>query len=132
MEKICYSLEKNISENALKELIGDIFLEEKYYYFVIFEYDIDFKNLLLEKYVKVFENNKVTIGFLNDDELKYLYEFYERGIELPFVITNQKVDISFEKASAKNYDRFYDLFEGNNISHVRIGSDNQSLIYMEP
>ena len=131
MQVFCYDLEGNITEEELKNIVIDILLESKYIIFMITDAYIDFKEDLLNESVSLFENDEVVVGYLKDDELTLLYEFFERGSSLPFVITTKKTDLLFENVAPYDFDAFYKLFEDDNISHIKLGPDRESLIHFE-
>ena len=129
MQAFYYDLKENINEEELKNIVVDIFPKNKYIIFMISDAYIDFKEEQLNESVILFEDDEVVVGYLKDDELRLLYEFFERGGSLPFVITNQKTDLLFENVKPYDYDIFYNVFENNNIAHIRLGPDSQSLIH---
>ena len=129
MQVFCYDLEENITEEELKNIVADIFPKNKYILFMISDAYIDFKEELLNGSVSLFENDEVVVDYLKDDELTLLYEFFERGGSLPFVITTEKTDLRFENVAPYDFDAFYDLFEDNNVAHIKLGPDRESLIY---
>lgn len=131
MEIQSYNLRENTTQEELKDMVINIFSQTKYIYFMIPDFYGELKNELHDKYVSLFEDKEFTIGYILDNELAYLYEFFERGISLPFVITNKITDCIFETAASYNYDTFYSLFEENNISHIKLGADSETLIYMK-
>lgn len=129
MEMQSYNLRENTTQKELKDIVTNIFSQTKYIYFMMPDFYSEFKNELYGKYVNVFEKKEFTIGYIQDNELDYLYEFFERGISLPFVITHKKIDCLFDNAASYNYDIFYGLFEENNISYIKLGADSETLIY---
>lgn len=132
MEMQSYNLRENTTQEELKDMVINIFSQTKYIYFMIPDFYSELKNELHDKYVSLFGDKEFTIGYILDNELDYLYEFFERGISLPFVITNKIItDCIFETAASYNYDTFYSLFEENNISHIKLGADSETLIYMK-
>lgn len=131
LEKQSYNLRENTTKKELKDIVINIFSQTKYIYFMMPDFYSELKNELDDKYVSIFENKEFTIGYIQDNELDYLYDFFERGISLPFVITNKKMDCIFENTASHNYDIFYGLFEENNISHMKLGADGENLIYLK-
>lgn len=131
MEMQSYNLRENTTQIELKDIVINIFSQTKYIYFMMPDFYNEFKNELYDKYVSIFENKEFTIGYIQDNEVDYLYEFFERGISLPFIITNKKLDCLFENTASYNYDIFYGFFEENYISHIKIGADGESLIYLK-
>lgn len=125
-----YDLKENITQQELKDIVNHIFSQTKYIYFMIPDYSSELKDELNDKYISLFEDKEFTIGYIQDSELDYLYEFFERGISLPFVITNKKIDCLFENAASYNYGMFFSCFKKNNISHIKLGADSETLIYM--
>lgn len=135
MNKYIYELEDDVSNEKLKEIITDIFPNNQIIYFMMSEVFSDFKRELDEFYKTdmnyLISNKKYVAGCIEKGALQYVYEFYERGMELSFVVTDQKVDFSFKSSLSWNLSKFYDLFEANKVSHVQFGPDNQTLIYID-
>ncbi|MBU5265833.1 hypothetical protein [Virgibacillus proomii] len=136
MNKYIYELEDDVSNEKLNEIITTIFPNNQIIYFMMSEVHSDFKKELDEFYktdINYLINNKkkYVVGCIEKMSIKYLYEFYERGMELPFVVTDQKVDFSFKSSLSWNHDKFYDLFELNKVPHVKFGPDNETLIYID-
>lgn len=68
------------------------------------------------------------VGFVDDQVLKYAFEFFERAALIAFVMASTK--INFDKDDLDR-DTLYSYFEENNIPHMIIGPEGQWLIYYE-
>lgn len=74
---LSYNLRENTTQKELKDIVINIFSQTKYIYFMIPDFYSELKNELYDKYVNIFENKEFAIGYIKDNELDYLYDFFE-------------------------------------------------------
>lgn len=127
-------LEENCSKEAFQEIIEKLLPKKKVIYTIIPEYYKEFlleissyfvqiKNIVDDNYS--FPKSEGILGYINDDELQFVFEFYERANVIPFVITSR--NITFEEDI--ELDSFYGYFEENNIPHITVGHDQEYITY---
>lgn len=127
-------VEENCSKEAFQKIIEQFLPKNKVIYTIIPEYYKEFlleissnfveiKNIVDDKYS--FPKSEGILGYINDDELQFVFEFYERANVIPFVIASRNV--TFEEDV--ELDSFYSYFEGNNIPHITVGPDQEYITY---
>lgn len=127
-------VEENCSKEAFQKIIEQFLPKNKVIYTIIPEYYKEFlleissnfveiKNIVDDKYS--FPKSEGILGYINDDELQFVFEFYERTNIIPFVIASRNV--TFEEDI--ELDSFYSYFEGNNIPHITVGHDQEYITY---
>lgn len=133
MKQFHVEMEENFSKD-FQRILEKLLPKKRVIYTFIPEYYNDFllelnsnfvtiKNIADDKYS--FPKSRYMFGYINDDELQFAFEFYERANVIPFVITTQNVNFNEDV----NLDSFYSYFEENNIPHITVGHDQEYLIH---
>ncbi|WP_078378711.1 hypothetical protein [Sutcliffiella halmapala] len=135
MKQYQYEMEENCSKENFQRVIKRIFPEKKIIYALIPEYYNDFLLELSPKFVTIkkveddknsYPKSEYTYGYVNDEELYFAFEFYERANLIPFVITNENVEFNEVVIDS---DSFYNYFKKNNIPHITVGHDQEYLTF---
>ena len=127
-------VEENCSKEAFQKIIEQLLPKKKVIYTIIPKYYKEFlleissnfveiKNIVDDKYS--FPKSEGILGYINDEEFQFVFEFYERANVIPFVIASRNV--TFE-GDIELYS-FYSYFEENNIPHITVGPDQEYIKY---
>jgi hypothetical protein len=133
MKTFQIELEPNCTKETIEKIITEIFSNDVYIYALIPHYYDDFmkelsknfkiiKEVLDSKYS--FPPTNYSLGYIEDDAISWIYEFFERSASIPFVITDKKIQLSFSKVNREN---FYKFYTNNNIQHIQVGPDKEFL-----
>jgi hypothetical protein len=133
METFEIVLESNCTKEMIQKIVTETFSNDVYIYALIRDYYDDFllelstrfkiiKEVLDDKHS--FPPTNYLLGYIEDDALSLIFEFFERSSLIPFVITDKKIQLSFSKIDIEN---FYEFYTNNNIQHIKVGYDNQFL-----
>ncbi|MFJ7840031.1 hypothetical protein ACIQXG_11155 [Lysinibacillus sphaericus] len=127
-------VEENCSKEAFQKIIERFLKKKKVIYTIIPEYYKDFLLDISSNFVEIkkivddkysFPKSEGILGYINDDELQFVFEFYERANVIPFVIASRNV--TFEEDIELG--SFYSYFEENNIPHITVGHDQEYITY---
>jgi len=132
-----FDIEKNRSKEILENIINQLFPQKRIIYAMIPDYYdafllelspkfVTIKNILDEKYS--FPKTEYILGYAEAEDLSLVYEFYERASVIPFVVASQDIPFSAGREIV-DFEKFYDYFKTNLISHLTIGYDQKFLTF---
>lgn len=134
-------LDDDINEQDFVSIIKDIFKKKCYIYAIIPEWEEELLNKLSKDFIIIakfplplirnFPRTKGVLGYLQDNENRYLYELYLKSTTMDFIVFSE-TDVSrfLNNITNKNIN-IYKIFEANKITHITIGPDGQWLNVVE-
>ncbi|MDQ0229099.1 hypothetical protein [Metabacillus malikii] len=130
-----YWLDVNITKADFNRLIKKLLPQKRVLYAYIPESYNDFLTEMSTKFVtikKIIDDKYTypkcvyTLGYIEDDELEFAFEFFERASIIRFVIATETICVN---GVEEDLEKFYDFFMGENTPHITIGPDQQYVTY---
>ena len=132
-------LDEDIDEQEFVNIINSFYKKDCYIYALIPEYEKDLLNELSNEFITVnkmplpfhFPRENGYLGYVNDIQRQYIYEFYLRSSTMDYLILS-RYDVSKQLSElTKKKKDIYKMFQLNKIPHITFGPDGQWINIIE-
>lgn len=131
-------LDENLAEQEFIGIISLLYKQDCFIYAIIPNWEEELLNKLSSQFIKVkdihlprtFPRATGHVGYVQDIEKQFAYEFYLRSTTMDFVFSDIDVREQLHLVNKKNID-IYKIFETNKAFYTKIGPDGQWLEIVE-